>query len=68
MSVNPAFMNPADPLGVQLLNGEVSRQAGMIAYDSVFGMMMLIVVLMVPLLLLVRPPAKQAPIHVEAMD
>ena len=67
-SVNPAFMNPADPLGIQILNGEVSRQAGMIAYDAVFGDMILMVVFMVPLLLLVRPPAPAAPIHVEATD
>ena len=67
-SVTPAFMNPADPLGIQILNGEVSRQAGMIAYDSVFGYMILMVVFMVPLLLLVRPPAPAAPIHVEAVD
>ena len=67
-SVNPVFMNPADPLGIQILNGEVSRQAGMIAYDAVFGDMILMVVFMVPLLLLVRPPAPAAPIHVEATD
>ena len=67
-SVTPAFMNPADPTGLQILNGEVSRQAGMIAYDSVFGSMILMVVFMIPLLLLVRPPAAATPIHVEAVD
>ena len=67
-AVNPGFFNPADPLGVQLLNGEVTRQAGMIAYDSVFGMMILMVVCMVPLLLFLRPPAQAAPAHLEAME
>ena len=67
-AVNPAFMNPADPLGIQVLNGEINRQAGMIAYDSVFGSMILLVVFMIPLLLLVRSPAPSAAIHVEATD
>jgi DHA2 family multidrug resistance protein len=68
MSVNPAIMNPADPLGVQLLNGEVTRQAGMIAYDSVFGAMILMVIGMVPLLLLLRPPAQAPAAHLEAVE
>ena len=67
-SVNPAFMNPADPLGIQILNGEIGRQAGMIAYDSVFGYMILMVLFMAPLLLLVRSPAAAAPIHVEVSE
>jgi DHA2 family multidrug resistance protein len=68
MSVNPGFMNPADPLGVQLLNGEVTRQAGMIAYDAMFGTMVLLVSCAIPLLLLLRPPARAAAAPVEVMD
>ncbi len=68
MAVNPAVMNPADPLGLEILNGEVSRQAGMIGYDAVFGMMILLVVAMIPLLLLLRPPAQPARVHLEAME
>jgi DHA2 family multidrug resistance protein len=67
-AVNPAFMNPADPLGIQLLNGEIGRQASMIAYDAVFGAMIVMVVCMIPLLLLVRPPAASTPVHVEATE
>ncbi len=40
----------------------------MIAYDSVFGFMMLMVVGMVPLLLLLRPPKAAAPMLIEAVD
>jgi DHA2 family multidrug resistance protein len=65
----PAMLNPDDPLGIQLLNGEVTRQASMIAYDTVFGALIFLVLLMVPMLVLLRSPAPQAaPAHVEAMD
>jgi MFS transporter, DHA2 family, multidrug resistance protein len=68
MSVNPAFMNPTDPLGVEILNGEVTRQAGMIAYDAMFGAMIFLVVGMIPLLLLLRPPSRAAAAPLEAME
>jgi DHA2 family multidrug resistance protein len=67
-AVNPAFMNPATTLGAEILNGEVTRQATMIAYDSVFGMMIPIVLVMIPLLLFLRPPAQPTVAHLEAMD
>jgi DHA2 family multidrug resistance protein len=68
MSVNPTFLNPLDPLGVQLLNGEVTRQAGMIAYDAMFGLMIFLVIGMIPLLLLLRPPARAAAAHLEVVE
>ena len=68
MSVNPGFFNPDDPLGVQILNGEVTRQAGMIAYDAMFGAMIFLVIGMIPLLLLLRPPARAAAAPLEAME
>jgi DHA2 family multidrug resistance protein len=64
----PGVMNPASPLGVQVLNGEVTRQASMIGYDSVFGFMMIVVVCMAPLLLLLRPPSRAVSHTVEAVD
>ncbi len=67
-SVNPSFMNPDSALGIQILNGEVTRQASMIAYDSVFGMMIPMVICMIPLLLFLRPPAAPASTPLEAMD
>jgi DHA2 family multidrug resistance protein len=67
-SVNPAVMNPADPLGMALLNSEVSRQAAMLAYDWVFGAMILMVMGMIPLLLVIQPPAAPAPTPLEAVE
>ena len=64
----PSVLSPASSTGIQLLNAEVTRQASMIAYDSVFGFMMLMVVGMVPLLLLLRPPKTAAPMLIEAVD
>jgi DHA2 family multidrug resistance protein len=61
-------MNPSNPLGVEILNGEVTRQAGMIAYNLMFGSMIFVVFFMFPLLLLLRPPARAALAHVEAME
>ena len=55
----PGVMNPCVN-GLAAFNGEVSRQAAMIAYDSIFAWMCLGVLLLLPLLLLMRPPA-QAP-------
>jgi DHA2 family multidrug resistance protein len=68
MSVNPVFLNPLDPLGVQLLNGEVTRQAGMIAYDAMFGLMIFLVIGMIPLLLLLRPPSRAAAGPMEVVE
>jgi DHA2 family multidrug resistance protein len=68
MAVSPAIMHPDTAAGMQILNGEVSRQAGMIGYDSVFGMMIMIVILMFPLLLLVRAPARETVVHLEAVE
>jgi DHA2 family multidrug resistance protein len=68
MSVSPAFMHPTSTLGVEILNGEVSRQAGMIAYNAMFGAMVFIVLGMVPLLLVLRPPARAVAHPVEVME
>jgi DHA2 family multidrug resistance protein len=68
MSVNPAFMNPLDPLGMQLLNGEVTRQAGMIAYDAMFALSIFLAGGMIPLLLLLRPPSRAAQVRAEVVE
>ncbi len=68
MGLLPSFMNPGDPLGVQILNGEVTRQATMIAYDAVFGLMIFMVIGMMPLLLFLRPPVKPGAVPLEAVD
>ncbi|MYM97834.1 MDR family MFS transporter [Duganella vulcania] len=60
-TVNPALLdNVATPEAAAALNGEVTRQASMIAYVDDFWLMMILTLCVIPLLLLVRPPAKQA--------
>jgi len=64
----PAIMNPDNALGVQALNGEVTRQASMIGYDSMFGLLMFLIVGMAPLLLLLRSPSGPMTQPLEAVD
>jgi DHA2 family multidrug resistance protein len=52
----PPGMDPATQSGLAALNGEVTRQATMVSYDSVFAWMALAVACLFPLLLLMRPP------------
>src|SRR5271163_1545048 len=47
------------PSGIAALNAEVTRQAAMVAYIDVYTFMMIIVAVTIPLLLLVRPPARK---------
>jgi DHA2 family multidrug resistance protein len=54
----PQAFNPLTPGGLALLNGEVNREAAMIAYVHDFELMMLITLLTLPLLVLIRRPAK----------
>jgi len=57
-----------NPTGVALLNGEVDRQASMIAYVDDFRLMFFVALALVPVLLLMRRPprnASHAPIHAE---
>jgi DHA2 family multidrug resistance protein len=66
-SAVPSALSPTSNLGIQALNGEVTRQASMIGYDDMFTMMIAMVVIMAPLLLLVRaaPARGLAPGEVE---
>ena len=47
-----------DPAGVAALNGEVTRQASMLAYNDVFHLMFLTTVALAPLVLLMRRPTQ----------
>lgn len=56
-----AFYGPTSGVGATLLNGEITRQASMIAYVDDFWLMFLITVAIIPLLLLIRAQrSKQA--------
>ncbi len=51
----PAF-DPATGGGLQALNGEITRQAAMVAYVDDFRLMMIITLAVMPLLLFMRTP------------
>jgi DHA2 family multidrug resistance protein len=53
----PPGLGVDSPMGLALLNNEVTRQAAMMSYVHVFEAMMVMTVLAMPLLLLVRKPA-----------
>ncbi len=50
----------ADPRTVMALNGEITRQASMIAYIDDFWLMMILCFLAMPLLLLIKQPKRAA--------
>jgi DHA2 family multidrug resistance protein len=54
----PPALNPDTQFGIQALNGEVTRQAAMIGYDSMFALMIVMVAVMAPLVLILRPPRR----------
>ncbi|MDM0074755.1 MDR family MFS transporter [Variovorax sp. J2P1-59] len=60
LSALPQVMNPAGPVGLALLNGEVTRQGVLIGYLDDFGIMMVITLVAIPLLLLIRSPRRAA--------
>jgi len=54
-AVLPGIMDPSSPGGLQILNGELTRQGSMVSYDNVFSWMALSVLLLIPLLLMLKP-------------
>ncbi|HEY5106446.1 MAG TPA: DHA2 family efflux MFS transporter permease subunit [Caulobacteraceae bacterium] len=52
----PRMFNPATPLGLEVLNGEITRQAAMVAYVDDFRLMMIATLAIMPLLLIMRTP------------
>jgi DHA2 family multidrug resistance protein len=65
-NANPALANPdsvynlASPAGAAMLNFEITRQASMIAYVDDFWLMMILTAAVIPMLILIRPPARAA--------
>jgi DHA2 family multidrug resistance protein len=60
-TTNPALLdNLATPQAAAALNNEITRQASMISYVDDFWLMMILTLCVLPLLLLVKPPAKTA--------
>jgi DHA2 family multidrug resistance protein len=54
-SVLPKIMDPSNPLGLALLNAEVTRQGAMIGYVNVFAWMTLACGLLFPLIAILKP-------------
>ena len=67
------YANPALPDALGLinsaalveLNGEITRQASMIAYVDDFWLMLILTLMVIPLLLLIRPPGRNAAVAVD---
>jgi DHA2 family multidrug resistance protein len=54
----PSMWDPSTPAGVAALNAAVTQQAATIAYLNDFRLMMYVVLLALPMLLLLRKPAR----------
>ncbi|MEC5384901.1 MDR family MFS transporter [Uliginosibacterium sp. H3] len=50
---------------ITALNAEITRQASMIAYVDDFWLMLILTVCVIPLLLLVKTPAKKGPVEID---
>jgi DHA2 family multidrug resistance protein len=60
----PGPLNPCSG-GIAAFNGEVTRQAAMIGYDTIFAWMALFTVFLLPMLLLMRPPPPATMVAIE---
>jgi MFS transporter, DHA2 family, multidrug resistance protein len=61
----PRMLDPATVAGITSLNGEVSRQASMVAYLDDFRLMFIVTIACMPMLLLMRRPRRAGgePLH-----
>ncbi|MFI4964078.1 MAG: DHA2 family efflux MFS transporter permease subunit [Caulobacterales bacterium] len=55
-SALPRMFDPATTAGISALNGEITRQASMVAYVDDFRLMLIITIACMPMLLLMRKP------------
>jgi DHA2 family multidrug resistance protein len=60
-----SIYNLANGAGMTALNGEITRQASMIAYVDDYWLMMILTLAVIPLLLLVQKPKTAAPVAVD---
>ena len=56
----PPPFDPGTPSGLQALNGEITRQASMVAYVDDFWLMLLMTLALMPLLFIMRTPKLSA--------
>jgi DHA2 family multidrug resistance protein len=65
----PPMFDPSTTAGISALNGEITRQATMVAYVDDFRLMFFITIACMPMLLFMRKPRRAAgaePIHAAA--
>jgi DHA2 family multidrug resistance protein len=55
----------ASGAGAAALNAEITRQASMIAYLDDFWLMLILTLAVIPLLIIIRPPKKNAPVVID---
>ena len=56
----PSAVDPGTQRGLEVLNGLVNQQSALIAYLNDFRFMMVLTIIAIPLLILVRPPRRNA--------
>ena len=59
----PSPFSYTDPTGLAALNGEVNRQASMVAYIDDFKLMSILAIVLIPALLFLRGAPKTKPAH-----
>ncbi|WP_373991789.1 MDR family MFS transporter [Duganella sp. BuS-21] len=65
-TTNPSLLeNVATPEAAAALNAEITRQASMLAYVDDFWLMFILTLCVIPLLLLIKPAASNAPVAVD---
>ena len=57
-----------NPAGLAALEGEVSRQAAMVAYIDVFRMMFVATAILIPMVMLLKKPTMDGPVHIEISE
>ena len=63
----PGVFDASNPMGLIGLNGELTRQSLMIAYDSIFAWMALGLTLLFPIIFILRRPPAPVPMAVHEM-
>lgn len=67
-SMIPAQFDPSTTVGLVALNGEVTRQATMVAYVDDFKLMLIVTLACIPMLIFMRPPRPSGPGSREPME
>jgi DHA2 family multidrug resistance protein len=64
----PRALDPTVTTGALVLNGEITRQATMVAYLDAFRLMFIMTLICIPMLLFMRPPKPGGTVIQAAVD